>query len=255
MKGSDRGRAPLPEAVAAPERGRVLLVVPHPDDDVVGAGGTCCLHASAGDPVRVIVAYDGALGNPHQRYDANLLPAMREREALAGGAELGLHDYDFLGYPEGHRPKPPEFLEAVRRLAHRIHEWQPDIVYGPWIGEHHLDHHILARVLRAALVMADFRGTAWGFEVWSPLIATRVVDISEVVARKRKALYRHTTQFGASQQDWSHAEASLEASDPCLALNRYRSIYLPEGATYGEGFCPLGAPDAADLALLEAEPS
>ena len=46
-------RAPLPEAVYAVPRGRVLLLAPHHDDDIIGAGGTAALHAEAGDPVRV----------------------------------------------------------------------------------------------------------------------------------------------------------------------------------------------------------
>ncbi len=57
------GRAPLPEAVEAPEPGPVVLFAPHPDDDLIGPGGTVALHRRQGDAVQVVVAYDGYLGN------------------------------------------------------------------------------------------------------------------------------------------------------------------------------------------------
>ena len=57
--GSVSGRAPTPETVQRPRRGRVLLLAPHPDDDILGAGGTCALHVEQGDPVHVLVAYSG----------------------------------------------------------------------------------------------------------------------------------------------------------------------------------------------------
>src|SRR6185436_9862342 len=61
-------RAPLPRALLAPARGRVLLLAPHADDDVLGAGGTCALHVRQGDPLHVIVAYDGVEGDPERRF-------------------------------------------------------------------------------------------------------------------------------------------------------------------------------------------
>ena len=45
-------RAPLPVPLAQPPAWRVLAFVPHADDDVLGLGGTLCLHADAGDAVR-----------------------------------------------------------------------------------------------------------------------------------------------------------------------------------------------------------
>lgn len=232
-------RAPLPRTVTRPPPGRVLLLAPHADDDVLGAGGTCALHVAQGDPVHVIVAYDGAEGDPDRRVDPAELCALRQREARAGGAHLGLRDYEFLGYPEGHVPGPGELLAGARHLAERLRTLRIDTLYAPWIGEHHVDHHVLARAARMAVVLAGFRGAAWGFEVWTPLVPTLIVDVSSVHAKKVAALAEHRSQL---------AYHDLAAKG--LALSAQRAMYLAKEAQHGEGFAPLGEPFGSDRELV-----
>ena len=233
-------RAPLPEALERPERGRVLLVVPHADDDVLGAGGTCALHAAQGDPVKVLVVYDGLAGDPEARYDPDELRRRRRAEARAGGRHLGLSDYEFWEYPEGHVPAAEELRAAAARLAALVRAFAPDIVYAPWVGEQHVDHHVLGRAVRLALAQVRFHGQAWGFEVWSPLVPTRVVDITPVFARKVAALREHASQ--RAYHDILHKG---------LALSAQRAMYLAHDARHGEGFAPLGTPFGTDRQLLD----
>ena len=232
-------RAPLPNALEQPPRGRVLVLVPHPDDDVIGCGGTASLHALQDDPVRIVVVYDGAAGDPDGKYEAEDLVARRQAEARAGGLCLGLEDYEFWGYPEGHEPDDALFRAGAERIAALVREWKPDLVYAPWIGEQHLDHHILARIALAGLALAGFEGRALGYEVWTPLIATEIVDVTRVYPMKVQALKKHVTQL--SYGDPTHYG---------LGLNAHRSIYLPKGAHFGEGFAPLGEASPEDLARV-----
>jgi LmbE family N-acetylglucosaminyl deacetylase len=217
----------------------VLLLAPHPDDDVLGAGGTCALHAAQGDPVHVLIAYDGLGGDPEGRWSPEELRALRQRETRAGGAHLGLADYEFWDYPEGHLPAPGQLLAAARRLARRVEELAPDTVYCPWAGEHHVDHHVLARTARLALALAGFRGAAWGYEVWTPLVPTLVVDVTSVYEAKVAALREHRSQI--SYRDLVHKG---------LALSAQRAMYLEPEARHGEGFAPLGEPFGSDRELL-----
>jgi len=232
-------RAPLPRTLARPPHGRVLLLAPHADDDVIGAGGTCALHVEQGDPVRVVVCYDGVQGDPEHRFDPGELRRMRQREARAGGAHLGFSDYEFLGYPEGHLPGPGELRAAAQALAERVRAFAPDLVYTPWVGEQHVDHHVLARATRLALALCGFRGEAWGYEVWSPLVATLIVDVTSVQARKQAALAEHVSQL-----------AYHDLATKGLALSRQRAMYLAPERTHGEGFAPLGEPFGSDRELL-----
>jgi LmbE family N-acetylglucosaminyl deacetylase len=232
-------RAPLPRTSARPPRGRVLLLAPHADDDVIGAGGTCALHVLQGDAVHVVVAYDGLAGDPEGRFEREELRALRRREAKAGGAHLGFEHYEFLDHPEGHLPSAPELLAGARALAERVRALAIDTLYAPWIGEHHLDHHVLARAARLALALAGFRGAAWGYEVWTPLVPHWIVDVSTVHARKLAAIAEHGSQL-----------AYHDIAQKGLALSAQRAMYLAPGATHGEGFAPLGEPFGSDRELL-----
>jgi LmbE family N-acetylglucosaminyl deacetylase len=224
-------RAPLPKALVQPPAGRVLLLAPHADDDILGPGGTVCLHRDAGDPVKVVVLYNGIAGAPGDQYSPEQICKLRQEEARRGGAHLGLDDYEFFDYPEGHFPGPAEFEDAVGRLKQILIEYKPDILYAPWIGEYHLDHHVACRAIRAAMGEAKYGGEAWGYEVWTPLIAQRIVDISPVIERKRAALGEHASQL--EHTDFIHKSFGLSAQ---------RSLYLPKGATHGEAFCALVDP-------------
>ncbi|MDF1800247.1 MAG: PIG-L family deacetylase [Planctomycetota bacterium] len=225
-------RAPFPEALAQPPAGRVLLLAPHADDDVLGPGGTIRLHRQAGDEVKVVVLYDGAAGDPEGRYGRDELVALRQEEARRGGAHLGLDDYEFWGYPEGHMPGPGEFQAAVDRVKATIQSYQPGVIYAPWVGEYHLDHHIASRVTRAAIGELGWDGRALGYEVWTPLIARWIVDISPVIEDKTAALSEHKSQLEYS--DFLHM---------ALGLSAQRSLYLPKGSRHGEAFCSLIDPD------------
>jgi LmbE family N-acetylglucosaminyl deacetylase len=233
-------RAPLPEVVVTPQRGRVLVLAPHPDDDVIGCGGTALLHRRQGDPVSVVIGFDGAAGDLGGRHARDAYVLLREREARAAGAHLGLDDYTFLRWPEGHEPSPDDWRGAADRVADLIAERRPDVVYAPWVGEHHLDHHVLARVTRLALARSGFEGAAWGFEVWTPLVPTRVVDVTTVFDRKLAAIREHASQF--EHVDLVHA---------CAGMNAHRSIYVSRAARYAEAFRPLGPVAEEDRSLLD----
>jgi LmbE family N-acetylglucosaminyl deacetylase len=136
-------------------------------------------------------------------------------------------------------PSGSELAAAARRISERIGELAPDVVYAPWVGEHHVDHHVLARATRLALELSRFRGEAWGYEVWTPLVPTLIVDITRVHERKQAALLEHTSQL--DYRDLAHKG---------LALGAQRAMYLTSAARYGEGFAPLGPPSPEDRALL-----
>ncbi len=232
-------RSPLPETLNQPPSGRVLLLAPHADDDVIGAGGTVCKHAMQGDPVRVLVAYDGLEGDSDGRYGREEYIEMRRAEARRGGAHLGLEDYLFHNHAEGHEPSGPELLQGAQELAEVVAEFAPDVVYAPWIGDFHIDHWVLARVTRLALHLAEFQGEAWGYEVWTPLVPTRIVDISDVYERKTQALREHTSQLEC--RDLNHK---------ALALSAHRAMYLSDDARHGEAFRPLGDVAPEDRAIV-----
>ncbi|MCH2103460.1 MAG: PIG-L family deacetylase [Planctomycetes bacterium] len=226
-------------------RGRVLVIAPHADDEVLGCGGTLSRHIERGDEVEVLILTDGARGTADGRADHELVQKRRD-EAVAGMALLGVTKCDFWDLPEGHEPDAGLLGALSLRLAMSVSCARPDVVYAPWIGEGHADHFHAARLARLGLALAAFDGLALGYEVWTPLEPRWLVDVSAVWGRKRAAVSEHSSQ--------------LEHTDlyGIARANAARRAHLLTGKSEGgltpraEAFCLLGAPEAADRELLSA---
>src|SRR3954453_17665775 len=107
-------QAPAPAAgpVALQESDRILVLVPHPDDEVLGAGGVLREAVRRGLPARVVFLTNGDSNEWSflaYRKRPVLMPggalamgAVRHQEALAAAAALGVSakDLTFLGYPD-----------------------------------------------------------------------------------------------------------------------------------------------------------
>lgn len=226
-------------------RGRVLVIAPHADDEVLGCGGSLARHVARGDEVEVIVLTDGARGTLDGSADVELVQRRRE-EAVAGLALLGVSRYEFWELPEGHAPDSGVLGALALRLAMRVAGSKHDLVYAPWIGEEHADHFQAARLARLGLALASFDGLALGYEVWSPLEPRWLVDISEVWCRKRAAVREHASQL-------EHTDLSgLARANAARRAQLLPAEGILREMPRAEAFCELGAPDEADAELLTA---
>lgn len=224
----DPAPPPEPEWRNTVPKARVLVFSPHPDDEVIGPGGTLCLHRQQGDPVRAVIATDGVAGDPDQRYEPAAYRALRRQESTAGLAVLGIDDVRFWGMPDSCVLSAND-LELGTQLAEReLREHQPDLVYLPWQREGHPDHHALHVVVMRALQRHGFTGEAMGYEVWHAMVPDVIVDITPVAARKREAIACHRTQM--HYVDLQHVT---------FGLNAYRSLIFARGNGYGEAFARL----------------
>lgn len=216
------------EVLRAPPRERVLVFAPHADDEVLGCGGTIMLHTAQSDPVHVVIAFDGLLG-----LAAQWPRDTRRKEAARAALTLGLRPYQFLDHPEGHVPTAAEFEAGARQAAEIIEALEPDAIYAPWPGEAHLDHRTLARVVFRGWQMVQCRAEVWGFEVWTPLRADRVIEISGVWPKKLAALAEYESQSGSTN-------LTLQAEERA----RSRGALFSERLSRSEGFLrfPRGKP-------------
>jgi LmbE family N-acetylglucosaminyl deacetylase len=204
----------------------VLVFSPHPDDDVLGCGGSIIKHAQMNHQVTVVYLTSGEAGNI--RYSKAELAGIREDEARQASLLLGTSDVIFLRYEDGYLTYNKDTLIPVVNL---IRLKQPDIVYVPHKNDGHKDHIATNEIVLEAIERAksaflqDITGKPWlvrdvlCYEVWTPLQnITYVEDISQQMQKKLQAVAVHQSQI--ENRDYHEAIAGL---------NRYRGVMTRKG--------------------------
>ena len=200
---------------------RVLILAPHPDDDVFGMGGTIKKMASSNVAVTVAYFCDGSSGTPNGVIDKGLIE-IRKNEAKAAGKILGVSEQVFFSYPDG---KLAAGGASIRALLDLIERKNPDIIYLPSFLDNHPDHRIVNEILINALTQKKLdEMPIWGYEVWTPAYINRLSEISLYIKTKQEAIRAHETQLKCRPYDKA-----------ILGLNQYRGGMLATG-DYAEGF-------------------
>lgn len=201
---------------------RVLVLAPHPDDETFGCGGALALHAGAGDPVKVVFLTNGAAGEASGKTDKGQYVKLRQNEAVKACACLGVTDLEFWPYEDrslaGSRG-------ALRRMIDLLEDFRPQIVYAPSPMEFHPDHRAACFLLCDAIYSYSPDFDIAFYELGQPVRINLLVDISGVSDRKAQAVDAYKSQL----KERAYGDISL-------ALNRYRSLTLPEDMVYAEGF-------------------
>ena len=221
----------------------IFIVAAHPDDEVLGCGGTIARHADAGDQVRVLIVAEGATSRQQQR-DRN--QASDELSALAqaaqqAGAILGAQGVELLDLPDN-RLDSLDRLDLIKQIEERIARHQPQVVYVHHAGDVNIDHRRLheavvtacrptpGQPVRRLLSFEVASSTEWQPPGSAPAFQPNwFVDISAQWPRKRKALEAYASEM----RPWPHAR-SIQAVEH---LARWRGAQV--GVEAAEAFCLL----------------
>jgi LmbE family N-acetylglucosaminyl deacetylase/glycosyltransferase involved in cell wall biosynthesis len=165
---------------------RILVFAPHPDDEVLGCGGTLALARANGTKVKVIVITDGEEGIPD-----DLPPQVRRKECIAGLEILGVEDIVFWGYPNSSVPLSGPIIEKYREV---VSEFMPQSIFLPSASEAHPDHRRATRGIIKALE-GRWNGRLLFYETTQPGLINTTNDITAVMELKRLSALCHASQM------------------------------------------------------------
>ena len=219
------------------DRSTVLVVVAHPDDEVLGAGGTMARLARAGSKVHILFLADGVGAR-----GADLVAAERRAQAARTAALcLGAQEPVFLGLPDN-RLDSLDLLDITQAIERIVAKVEPSIVYTHHAGDLNIDHVICQRAmltacrplpgskLRAIYAMEVPSSTEWATPApQNAFLPTRFVDISAVQDIKRRALEAYAEEMRPfphprsievveALATWRGATAGLPAAEAFMVL-------------------------------------
>jgi len=137
---------------AAPSVSRsILIVAAHPDDEVLGCGGTAAKLAAEGCDVHVLLMADGE--SSRNRADAPLVDASlleaRRAAADSAGAILGCKSVEMLAFPDN-RMDSVDLLDVVQNIESCIQRLRPSTVFTHHAGDVNIDHRVVHDAVIAA---------------------------------------------------------------------------------------------------------
>jgi LmbE family N-acetylglucosaminyl deacetylase len=190
----------------------VMVITAHPDDSEFGAGGTVAALTREGKSVSYCILTNGNKGSSDRSMTPERLVKIREEEQRNAARVLGVETIDFLGFPdcelENTRETRMAVTGSIRRhrpdliicqnpnrtknfgVSHRDHRVAADIVLDcvyPLARDHMAFPELLTQGLEPHIVK-EVHMVGWD----EPEI---VVDISETIDLKIKALLCHVSQI------------------------------------------------------------
>ena len=200
---------------------RVLVLAPHPDDELVGCGGTLCRLLSAGAQVSILQATEGSgLASLRDLPEGRRRSVRLEeagRVAAALGAEL------VLWRQEDGRLRCTG--STIAELARLLGEMRPTHVFTPFLGDLHADHRALSGILSGALAAVSLEPQVLQYEVWGRVPANLYCETTDQAERLESLLLLYERAMAVD--DFVHF---------CEIRNRARGAELTGRPAYVEAF-------------------
>ncbi|MDD2367415.1 MAG: PIG-L family deacetylase [Desulfuromonadaceae bacterium] len=197
---------------------KVLVVAAHPDDEVLGCGGTIASHTRAGDEVHVVILAEGVTSRDgvRVREDRNEELSELAKAAHTANEILGVSSLTLHNLPDN-RLDSVDLLDLVKLVEGCIQAIKPDILYTHHVGDVNIDHRRIHEAVIAATRPQPGQSvkTLLFFEVqssteWQPPGSAAVfapnwfVDITSTLCQKMDALKVYKSEM----REWPHSRST-----------------------------------------------
>ncbi len=212
----------------------VLVIAPHPDDEILGTGGTIAKRAAQGHDVYVCIVTKGCEPLFHEKYVEKGRSECRKADEY-----LGVKETIFLDFPAVMLEEVPryELNDGILGVIQRI---KPEEVYVPHRGDMQIDHKIVVDAAMVALrpkyshkvkriyAYETLSETGWDIpNVMNEFIPTVYEDISDTINKKIEAMNIFQSQLASFPS--ARSIGAIEA----LARFRGSTVTLEAAEAFG----------------------
>ena len=206
----------------------ILIIVAHPDDEVLGMGGTIAKLHNQGNSITLLIVTDGSTSQYSGSENLEQILADKRNETLNSAEKLGIDKVVFGDLPDMKLDMTAH--TAVNALIEKtVDEVDPDIIFTHFYGDVNVDHQMVYKsTLVAARPLSGRRlKELYCFEVpssteWSPQIPNAIfmpnyyVDIKDTADTKYEAMNEYSTEL----REYPHPRSLkyLEQSDIACGL-------------------------------------
>lgn len=219
---------------------KVLVVAAHPDDEILGCGGTVMKHVAAGDSVHTLILAEGLTSRDKVRNMNLRAEELSELHAAAQKAAdfMGVAKLEMYSFPDN-RMDEVTLLDVVKIIETKVDKYRPDVVYTHHAGDVNIDHIVTHNAVITAcrslpgepvkeiLFFETLSSTEWQMMTADKIFQPNIyVDIGEFVDKKIGALKFYDSEMREYPHPRSYKGVKL--------LAQYRALTV--GTHYAEAF-------------------
>lgn len=212
-----------------------MAIVAHPDDEILGAGGTLIKHAENGDEVYCLILGEGAMSrNESSKSTLKKL----HTETKEAGEVIGFKEIFFVDFPDN-AFDTVSLLSITKEVEKYLEKVRPDIVYTHHGNDLNVDHCLVFQAVLVAsrpcnkncpaeiYTFETLSSTEWQIKNKEQFSTNVYVDIVATIDKKVVALKKYTSEI----RDYPHPRSP----EGIKILAQYRG--LESNLRYAEAFC------------------
>jgi len=217
---------------------KVLVVAAHPDDELLGLGGTIRKLVNEGIEAHAVIMAEGITSRSDTRSDAdkNALVEL-QRDAKAASLEVGYSSIEFCGLPDN-RMDEMDLLDIIKIVSKYVDKYQPDTIFTHHHGDLNIDHRLTCEaVLTACRPVGEYSvkriytfetpsSTEWNYNYSEPFCPNVFFDVTDTLEAKVRGM--------ACYRSESTVYPHPRSPEALRALGKYRGSNV--GCELAEGF-------------------
>ena len=214
---------------------KILIIAAHPDDEILGAGGTLLKHQMAGDEIYCLILGEGL--NSRGEASATALKKLQQ-DSLEAGKIIGFKETFFSNLPDNSFDSV-SLLSIIKVVEDYIGQIKPEIIFTHHDNDLNIDHRRTFQAVITACrpggsdcpkeiyTFETLSSTEWQAKTSRPFAPNTFVDIEEVIDQKIEALKKYTSEI----REYPHPRSA----EGLRILAQYRG--LESGLKLAEAFC------------------
>lgn len=184
----------------------VLVVAAHPDDELLGVGGTVRRLADEGKIVRAVIMAEGLTSRKAARLETDRRELLElQEDAKKAAKEVGYESIDFCGLPDN-RLDTEGLLDIIKIVTKYIEKYDPDTIFTHHRGDLNIDHRRTCEaVLTSCRPVGKYNvqriyafetpsSSEWNYNYPDPFCPNVYYDVSNTLEAKIRGMACYRTE-------------------------------------------------------------
>ncbi|OBX25522.1 GlcNAc-PI de-N-acetylase [Gelidibacter algens] len=179
----------------APKNSTILVLSPHPDDELVGCGGTLLALAEAGANIHVLQMTEGVTCSGLKNENEAIKRTVRWEEAKAVANGFGFIQCYWSTNTDAELINSNENRDKLHSLLHNL---KPELIFVPSDLDHHPEHQVAFQLFSEVRKQYLSEIIVLKYPVWGTLnTITHAIDVTNYSQEVLEAMYLYKTAMKA----------------------------------------------------------